>query len=93
VNQVHQSENLRYRVYSCQEVIHDLSRHLVDAEIHPKIVEQLQHLDELLELIDPKAVSEEDISRIELSTNQLLGELSELFSHRGLNQLYPRIVN
>ena len=93
MNQTQQSENRRHRVDSCQRVIHDLSQHLGEAEIHPKIIEQLRHLDELLELIDPQAVSEEDLSRIEVSTNQLLSELTGLFDHRGISKLYSSTLN
>ena len=86
-------EHRRLRVDSCQKVIHDLSLRLDEAEIHPKIIEQLRRLDELLELIDPKTVTEEDLARIEQSTNQLLNELSGLFNRQGINNLYGATLN
>ena len=78
---------------SCQKVIHDLSLRLGESETHPKILEQLQRLDELLELIDPSTVSEEDLTRIERSTNQLLEELSGLFNRQGIKKLYGADLN
>jgi hypothetical protein len=86
-------EYRRLRVDSCQKVIHDLSQRLGEVETHPKIIEQLQRLDELLELIDPSTVSEEDLTRIERSTNQLLEELSGLFSRQGIEKLYGSTLN
>ncbi len=86
-------EYRRLRVDSCQRVIHDLSRSLGDAEIHPKIIEQLRRLDELLEQVDPELVTEEDLSRIECSANQLFHELAVLFSRQGINKLYGATLN
>lgn len=78
---------------SCQRVIHDLSLRLGEVEIHPKIVEQLRRLDELLELIDPNTVTEDDLSRIENSTNQLFEELTGLFVRQGINNIYSATLN
>lgn len=79
---------VRHRVDSCQRLIHDVHARLAREKIHPRIVEQLQRLDELLALIDHQAVSENDLARIETSTNQLMIELKALFDSQSLGELY-----
>lgn len=82
---------IRLRVDSCQRLIHDVSQRLSHETVHPRIVEQLSRLDELLSLIDQHMVNETDLSRIETSTNQLMLELASLFSHQKLGSLYDGV--
>jgi hypothetical protein len=82
---------LRLRVDSCQSLIHDVSRRLAQRTVHPRIVEQLSRLDELLSLIDQRLVTDSDLIRIEASTNQLMVELTALFSHQDLGILYEEV--
>lgn len=82
---------LQLRVDSCQRLIHDVSQRLAQRTVHPRIVEQLSRLDELLSLIDQRLVTEADLSRIETSTNQLMEELTALFSHQKLGSLYEEV--
>ncbi|CAO0823562.1 conserved hypothetical protein [Desulfarculales bacterium] len=82
---------LQLRVDSCQRLIHDVSQRLAQQTVHPRIVEQLSRLDELLSLIDQRLVNEADLSRIEAATNQLMVELSALFSHKKLGSLYNEV--
>ena len=84
----HGQASLRMRMDSCQRVIEDISSRLVIEEVHPNLVDQLQHLNELLALIDHHLVNEKDLDRIEVSTNQLLHELGVLFSSNGFAALY-----
>ncbi len=79
---------LGMRVQSCLRVIHDVSARLADEDVSPRIVEQLQRLDQLLSLIDHHMVTESDLDRIEGATNQLMVELGTLFMHKGLGTLY-----
>jgi hypothetical protein len=81
-------DQLRMRVDSCQRVIADVGARLAKGKVHPRIVEQLTRLDELLRLIDHRAVTEGDLGRIEEATNQLMGELSGLFSYQSLGEVY-----
>lgn len=78
----------RMRVASCQQVIQDISHRLAQEETSPRIVAQLNRLQELLALIDHKSVSESDLGRLEISTNQLLRELTGLFDRGRLGPLY-----
>lgn len=80
---------LGMRVESCLAVIHDVSARLADEDdVHPRIVEQLRRLDQLLSLIDHNVVTEIDLDRIEGATNQLMVELGTLFIHKGMGALY-----
>lgn len=85
--------NKRMRVDSCLTVIHDVSQRIGREGAHPRIVEQLQRLDELLSLIDSESVTELDLDRIEGSTNQLMEELGVLFSHKDMGALYDEQVH
>lgn len=78
----------RLRVDSCLMLIQDVSQRLSKEGSHPRIVEQLQHLDEILSLIDHQVVTESDLERIEGSTNQLMKEIGLLFDHQGMGSLY-----
>ena len=84
---------IQMRVDSCQRLIHDVSERLSRETVHPRIVEQLSRLDELLSLIDQQMVSDSDLSRIETSTSQLMVELAVLFEHSKLGSLYDEVVH
>ena len=80
------------RVNSCQQVLADVGQRLSREEVHPRIVDQLERLNELLELIDHRVVNEKDLVRIEGSTNQLLHEIGTLFNHSDLGTLYDHTL-
>ncbi len=90
--QVTVRRTLQMRVDSCQEVIDQISRRLSAEEINPRIVEQLQRLHELLAVLDHHLVNENDLYRIETSTNQLMRELGSLFSQNELGSLYDHTL-
>ena len=81
------------RVDSCLGVIRDIHTRLLREDINPRIVEQLQHLNDMLSLIDHKSVTETEMTRIERCCNQLLNELGVLFAHRGIDSLYEITVH
>jgi len=56
--------------------------------ISPDIVLQLETLKVLIHQFQPSALTEQDIERIEASTNQLLKELGKIFKLKGLGQIY-----
>jgi len=84
---------VQIRVDSCLGVIRDVCQRLVAENVSPRIIEQLQHLNEMLSLIDHHEVSESELTRIEGCTNQLMAELGLLFSHQGITALYDRTVH
>jgi hypothetical protein len=83
----------RLRVDSCLSLIQDVSQRLSKEGSHPRIVEQLQHLDEILSLIDHQVITDSDLERIEGSTNQLMKEIGTLFEHQGLGSLYQGVCH
>ena len=83
----------RLRVDSCLSLIQAVSQRLSKEGSHPRIVEQLQHLDEILSLIDHQAVTNSDLERIESSTNQLMKEIGVLFEHQGMDSLHHGICH
>lgn len=87
-----QQKSLQLRVDSCQEVIDHISRRLSAEDINPRIVDQLERLRELLAFLDHRLVNENDLYRIEVSTNQLLRELGALFSHNQFGSLYDHTL-
>lgn len=78
----------RLRVDSCLRLIQDVSQRLSKEGSNPRIVEQLQHLDEILSLIDHQVITDTELERIEGSTNQLMKEIGVLFDHQGVGSLY-----
>lgn len=84
---------LRLRVNSCLSVIQDICERFSEEELHPRLVEQLRRLNELLSILDHQSITESDLTRIENSTNLLLTELKFLFSQQGLGTLYKDSVH
>ena len=85
-------KSLQLRVDSCQEVIDHIRRRLSAEDINPRIVDQLERLRELLAFLDHRLVNENDLYRIEVSTNQLLRELGILFNHNQFGSLYEHTL-
>ncbi|KIX11603.1 hypothetical protein [Dethiosulfatarculus sandiegensis] len=92
MNQYELEPDMSMRVDSCQRVIHDVSERLSLEEVNPRIKYQLKRLDELLSLIDHQAVREQDILRIERSTNLLMKELRLVFTHQKIGALYEESI-
>lgn len=55
--------------------------------ISPEIVQQLETLKELIHQFLPSALTEQDLEKIEASTNLLLLELSKIFKLKGLGKI------
>ncbi len=55
--------------------------------ISPEIVQQLEILKELIHQFLPSALTEQDLEKIEASTNLLLGELGKVFKLKGLGKI------
>lgn len=83
-----EAETTRMRVESCLTVLGDVSRRLSSEEVSPQIIQQLDHLGDLLSLLDEMPMTVHDLERIEGCTNELLTELGQLFVHQGLGRLY-----
>jgi hypothetical protein len=60
--------------------------------ISPEIVQQLGTLKELIHQFLPSALTEQDLEKIEASTNLLLQELGKLFKLKGLGKIYSGYI-
>jgi len=60
--------------------------------ISPEIVQQLELLRELIHQFLPSVLTEQDLEKIEASTNLLLQELGKLFKLKGLGQIYSGYI-
>ncbi len=69
------SKHFRARVESCVNTILDLNHHLGEGKIRPEIIKQFLRLKESLQHVTEENVSEQDVTRIEQATNQLLEEI------------------
>ncbi|MEJ5347919.1 MAG: hypothetical protein WHS46_04435 [Desulfosoma sp.] len=69
------SKHFRARVESCVNTILDLNNHLGEGKIRPEIIKQFLRLKESLQHVTEENVSEQDVTRIEQATNQLLEEI------------------
>ena len=60
--------------------------------ISPEIVRQLETLKELIYQFQPSALTEQDLQKIEASTNLLLQELRKIFKLKGLGKIYSGYI-
>jgi len=71
----HHSTHFRRRVESCVDTILELDKSLGKGKIRPDVIERFERLKESLVNVADEAIDEQDISRIEEATNQLLSEI------------------
>ncbi|WP_448382249.1 hypothetical protein [Desulfosoma sp.] len=69
------SKHFRARVESCVNTILELNNHLGEGKIRPEVIKQFLRLKESLRHVSDENVSEQDVTRIEQATNQLLEEI------------------
>ena len=79
---------LQWRIQHCLHTILEVHEYLGGKTISPEIVQQLEILNDLIHHFLPSALTEQDLERIEASTNLLLQELSKIFKLKGLGQIY-----
>lgn len=60
---------------SCVNTILELNNHLGEGKIRPEVIKQFLRLKESLQHVSDENVSEQDVTRIEQATNQLLEEI------------------
>jgi hypothetical protein len=83
---------LQWRMQNCLHTILEVHEYMGGKTISPEIVRQLETLKGLIRQFLPAALTEQDLERIESSTNLLLGELSKIFKLKGLGQIHPGYV-
>lgn len=82
------SRHFRARVESCVNTILELNNHLGEGKIRPEIIKQFLRLKESLHHVSDENVSEQDVTRIEQATNQLLEEIRTAYGDRKPLVLY-----
>ncbi|MGQ9485170.1 MAG: hypothetical protein ACUVSA_09420 [Desulfosoma sp.] len=82
------SKHFRARVESCVNTILDLNNHLGEGKIRPEIIKQFLRLKESLQNVSEDSVSEQDVTRIEQATNQLLEEIRAAYGDKKPPMLY-----
>ena len=78
---------LQWRMQHCLHTILEVHEYLGGKTISPEIVVQLEILKELINQFLPSALTEQDIEKIEASTNLLLQELGKIFKLKGLGKI------
>jgi hypothetical protein len=71
----------------CLHTILEVHEYLGGKTISPEIVQQLETLKELIQRFLPSTLTEQDLERIEASTNLLLQELGKIFKLKGLGKI------
>lgn len=82
-----ENKRLNQRLNSCREVLQAINQMLHQHSYSHKVLEQMDQLERLMVALDGQIITEEDMQRIEFSTNQLFDELTRLFAQTGLNKL------
>ena len=83
---------LQWRMEHCLHTILEVHEYLGGKTISPEIVQQLEILNDLINHFLPSALTEQDLERIEASTNLLLQELGKIFKLKGLGKICPGYI-
>ena len=62
-------------------------------EVQPEVAEQFRRLEAALELVDVTQLKNRDLEKIEMATNNLLGEFRGLYHQGKLKNIYDGFVN
>lgn len=76
------------RVENCVNTILELNERLGEGKIKPEVIQQFERLRESLQFVNDDNVDENDITRIEEATNQLLAELRMNYEEQDLTSLH-----
>jgi hypothetical protein len=79
--------HLHLRLKSCIQTVVDIHQALDSARLVPDLTQRFAELKDLLLKLDPAAIREEDVARVESATNHLLGELKPLLKISGLDHV------
>ena len=82
-----ENQRLSSRLNSCREVLQAINEILGRNSVNSQVAQQMEHLERLMVALDARAMTENDMQRIEFSTNQLFGELQRIFRPAGMDGL------
>jgi len=90
---LHQSLNIKaqqrqLRLQNCLQTILEVHEFMGGQAIHLDIIQQLENLKELIADFQPDLLNDQDLEKIEKSTNHLLRELAKIFHIKKLGKLY-----
>ena len=83
---------LQWRMQHCLHTILEVHEYMGGKTINPEIVDQLETLKELIHHFLPSTLTEQDLEKIEASTNLLLQELGKIFKLKGLGRIYSGYI-
>lgn len=81
------------RLQNCLQTILDIHEFMGGRAIQLDIIEQLENLRDLISHFQPDLLSEQDLGRIEESTNHLLQELAKIFHIKKLGLIHNGYYN
>lgn len=76
------------RLQNCLQTILDIHEFMGGRAIQLDIIQQLENLRDLISHFQPDLLSEQDLGRIEESTNHLLQELAKIFPIKKLGLIH-----
>lgn len=82
-------QRLQLRLQNCLQTILEIHEFMNEQTVHLDIAGQLETLKDLITHFQPEAMTEEDLERIETSTNHLLQELAKIFYLKKLGRIRP----
>ena len=81
------------RLQNCLQTILEVHEFMGGQSIQLDIVQQLESLKDLITHFQPELLSEQDLRRIEESTNHLLNELGKIFHLKKLGMIHTGFYN
>jgi len=82
------NQQRQLRLQNCLQTILEVHEFMGGQAIHLDIFHQLENLKELITHFQPELLSEQDLEKIEESTNHLLRELAKIFYLKKLGTLH-----
>jgi len=82
------TQQRQLRLQNCLQTILEVHEFMGGQAIHLEIIHLLDNLKELITHFRPELLSEQDLEKIEESTNHLLRELAKIFNLKKLGMLH-----
>jgi hypothetical protein len=82
------TQQRQLRLQNCLQTILEVHEFMGGHAIHLDIIHQLENLRELIAHFQPEFLSDQDLEKIEESTNLLLRELAKIFYLKKLGMLH-----
>jgi hypothetical protein len=83
------TQQRQLRLQNCLQTILEIHEFMGGQAVQLEIIHLLDNLKELINNFRPELLSEQDLEKIEESTNHLLRELAKIFNLKKLGMLHP----